>query len=287
MKALEFTRPGDQGHARFRSWLTAGAVGEPDPQVAAHAISCESCRNAIAAMDALQAINTARPDLPIVAPHPSPAPTRWAWARHVFPAAAVLVLAAAQVAGSGTVLAPGAVSGDSPPSIWHAVFGGAGDTPSTSASPSASAADGSDNPLAPGSGEPQAVPGGQVVPPWLFVPGATPVPLTPSSAPGSSPLPGSQPPGASSSPSSTSPPPPTATPPPPTPPPPTPPPPTPEPTPLPPPPTPEPTANQAPECSDGIDNDGDGLIDFGPFVPPLGNNDPGCLGPDDNSEELL
>jgi hypothetical protein len=31
-----------------------------------------------------------------------------------------------------------------------------------------------------------------------------------------------------------------------------------------------------PQCSDGIDNDGDGLIDLGP--------DPGCTSPSDNSE---
>jgi hypothetical protein len=47
-------------------------------------------------------------------------------------------------------------------------------------------------------------------------------------------------------------------------------------------PTPTPTpAPDPPECSDGIDNDGDSLIDFGldPLV-----NDPGCVSPDDDSE---
>lgn len=42
--------------------------------------------------------------------------------------------------------------------------------------------------------------------------------------------------------------------------------------------TPPPTP--APQCSDGIDNDGDGLTDFGG----LPSNDPGCLSPGDNSE---
>jgi hypothetical protein len=35
-----------------------------------------------------------------------------------------------------------------------------------------------------------------------------------------------------------------------------------------------------PQCSDGIDNDGDGLIDFGPAA----TNDPGCTSASDNSE---
>jgi hypothetical protein len=41
-----------------------------------------------------------------------------------------------------------------------------------------------------------------------------------------------------------------------------------------------PPPTPAPQCSDGIDNDGDGLTDFGP----LPSNDPGCLSPGDNTE---
>jgi hypothetical protein len=41
-----------------------------------------------------------------------------------------------------------------------------------------------------------------------------------------------------------------------------------------------PTPTPAPQCSDGRDNDGDGLTDFGP----LPSNDPGCLSPGDNTE---
>jgi hypothetical protein len=44
-------------------------------------------------------------------------------------------------------------------------------------------------------------------------------------------------------------------------------------------PTPDPTASPAPECSNGIDDDGDTLIDFG-----IGG-DPGCTSLDDPSEE--
>jgi hypothetical protein len=40
------------------------------------------------------------------------------------------------------------------------------------------------------------------------------------------------------------------------------------------------TPPASPECSDGIDNDGDGLIDFGP----LATNDPQCLNASDSSE---
>jgi hypothetical protein len=36
-----------------------------------------------------------------------------------------------------------------------------------------------------------------------------------------------------------------------------------------------------PQCNDGIDNDGDGLIDFNPAP---GQGDPGCSSPMDNSE---
>ena len=37
--------------------------------------------------------------------------------------------------------------------------------------------------------------------------------------------------------------------------------------------------SQSPQCSDGIDNDGDGLVDF--------PDDPGCIGPNDDSEDSL
>lgn len=61
--------------------------------------------------------------------------------------------------------------------------------------------------------------------------------------------------------------------------------PTPPPTPAPtPPPTQEPTPAPTAECSDGIDNDGDGLIDYGLDVLV---NDPGCLSPLGDSESLL
>jgi hypothetical protein len=50
-------------------------------------------------------------------------------------------------------------------------------------------------------------------------------------------------------------------------------------------PTAAPTPNQLPQCSDGIDNDGDGLIDWG--INPLVNETIDCLGPDDNSEALI
>jgi hypothetical protein len=285
-------RLGDPVHAAFQSWLATGADGDPEPATALHAVACESCRNAVAAVDSLQVMDTARADLPALAPPQVVPPPRWRWAMHVFPAAAVLVLALAQIAGSGTVMAPGTVAGNGAPAFWPDFFGGAGGIPSLFGSPSPSdgVASESDGPsptdeqqVAPGQGFPPGVP----VPPTLGPPlptpppGVTPPPGTPS---------GSSAPSASTAPTppATQPPtPPPPTPPPPTPPPPTPPPPTPEP-PTPPPPTPEPTPPpppQAPECSDGIDNDGDGLIDWG--LDPLVNETIDCLGPDDNSEALL
>lgn len=59
--------------------------------------------------------------------------------------------------------------------------------------------------------------------------------------------------------------------------------PTPNPTPVPTP-APEPTPVPTPQCSDGIDNDGDGLVDYGLE---LLVNDPGCLSPDDDDESTL
>jgi len=268
-------RLGDPVHTAFQSWLATGANGDPEPAAALHAVACESCRNAVAAVDSLQAMDTARADLPALAP-PQPAPaSRWRWAMHVFPAAAVLVLALAQIAGSGTVMAPGTVAGNGAPDFGQIPFGGAGGVPTLFGSPSPSASSGTES-AAPSPSDEQQVQPGQGFPPGVPVPLPTFGPPLPTPPPGVTPPPGTPPgssaPSASSGPNPTPPPPtpppptpPPPTPPPPTPPPPTPPPPTPEP-PTPPPPTPEPTL--AANCSDGIDNDGDLLIDL---------LDPGCL----------
>src|SRR4029079_11854117 len=119
-----------------------GAAGDLDPGLAAHAVGCESCRNAVAAVDALARMDPARTDLPAVSAPVPPAAARWPLVRHVFPAAAVLVLALAHVAGSGTVLAPGAVAGGGPLDIWPFSFG-ASSSASGSVSPSSSAGDAS------------------------------------------------------------------------------------------------------------------------------------------------
>ena len=260
MSVSGVVRWGDPVHAAFQSWLARGADGEPEPATALHAVACESCRNAIAAVDSLQAMDTARSDLPALSPPEPPTmfagaglcmssrrprSSSWPWPRSLAPGRS---WRRARVADNGT------------PDLWHIAFGGAGSLPSLFGSPSPSA---STESATPSPSDEQQVQPGQGFPPGFPV--ATSGPLIPSPAPGATPPPRTPPPGSSGTPSASgvpnpTPPPtvaPTPTPPPSTPPP------TPEPTPLP---TPVPTANA--NCFDGIDNDGDGLVD---------QLDPGCL----------
>jgi hypothetical protein len=242
--------------------MASGALGEAPRDAAVHASVCEGCLGLVAAHDALAAIDTGLAALP---------PTRLAQRRPPTP-----ILGAARVAAAtltvgvlGAALAFGASQliggGRQPaarapaPTAAGAVLGAQGAppesegtatprptptrTPRASVSPSPTAA------LTPSAGE---------APPALPPPPIGIVAALPSSTPTPSPT-GS----------------PTA-------------PPTPSPTP-PPTPTPSPTASPTatpsptpiPQCSDGVDNDGDGLTDYGldPLV-----NDPQCSSPADNDE---
>lgn len=239
-------------HEGFAVWLgrtgTAGAAEEPPRDLALHAAGCERCLRAASAIDSLQAIDVGAvklPELPswrgatVRGPAPVVQVARFAMA------GAVLVLVGATVAIGASWL--GAARGNDPAAVLDPSGGGllAGEpTDAPSATPDSTPVDGpslSDEPT------PSIA---ATDPPRLATPAPTRRPL-PTAAPTIAPTP-LPPPSATASP------PPTAIP--------TPPPaPTPTPSPAP---TPEPTPTPTPDdCADGIDNDGDRLIDA---------LDPGC-----------
>jgi hypothetical protein len=260
-------------------------------EIAGHFAACAECRNAVNALDSLRAIDPTLPDLPAPSARAEPEAPIWRWARYAVPLIVIFALAVLRP-NIGAVLAPHGdlfqpivdpeqgILGD-----WGSAFDpdpGTGATPTDEAgSQVPGASGGSPQPsLAPGIvPSAGATPGGVGDPsgaPFTTAPGASaPASLPPGVTPPPS-VQASQPGEPTSPPSSD----PTAPPPPPVTPEPTPPP-TPQPTPEPtPPPTPEPTPEPNPsgECVDGIDNDGDLLIDI---------LDPGCLLGLRNSESLL
>jgi hypothetical protein len=58
------SRPDRDPHARFENWLLGGAAGEPPRDLAVHASVCPACGGAIAAFDALAAIDPGSAMLP-------------------------------------------------------------------------------------------------------------------------------------------------------------------------------------------------------------------------------
>jgi hypothetical protein len=227
-------------HHRYGAWLRAGAAGDPPRDVALHAAHCPSCRRATAAMDHLLLIDTGRAPLPpsraVMAPRGAPVGLR------VFAgvAAGIVVVAAGAWAGMSAMTPEGigAGPGDETPDqeVLGGVIGGADATPTPVASdptvaPASEAASVSPSSSATGSA-PTAAP---QIPPPPTLPGIqSPAPtprLTASPRPTRSPSPV----------------------------------PTVAPTPVP---TPEPTPTPFGDCLDGIDNDGDLLIDAA---------DPGCI----------
>jgi DNA-directed RNA polymerase specialized sigma24 family protein len=275
-------------HRRLGEWLN-GSTADLPATAAAHAAECTSCTSAIIALDALRAVDTARPvSVPAAPERPVEAGPLWVLARYLAPPAVVVAVALMQVAAGESVLAPAprdllnplAAPPVAPQGIGGGPPGAATAEPTTEPDESSPV----DGPLSTDGPTPPEGTGGGIagIPPEgdpadpdaTFGPGpsdpATPPPGAPSSSPG-----GTTPPAlATPPPATTTPPPPSQDPPPPpptpdpTPPP--PPPPTPDPTPPPPPPpTPDPTPGGIlPECADGEDNDGDGLVDL---------LDPGCL----------
>ncbi len=279
-------------HDRFDAWLDEGGEIELPRDVALHAWGCQRCLRHAASIDALMSVDVgAVPPQPIdplpaagtVRVHPYGVGRTGAWAT------AIGILIIGGIISIGGMLGARGNFANNPgysPPFGEGVLGEAGGParsgePTTSPAPTPTVAGeqpGSESPDASATPRPTERPD---VPPTArttFAPGPVPTPgrtpfptatqgstasPNPTATPTRSPIP--PPPSPTPRPTST----PTATP-------------TPAPTPTP---TPEPTQTPVPECSDGIDNDDDGRIDFG-LNPDV--NDPGCLSPaDDNEDDLL
>jgi len=239
-------------HETFRSWLMAGARDALQRDVALHASACPDCLRAVAAFDALAGVDPgAAPEPPAWAPG-----TRLWTPRSILVARTVAGLAAATlIAAAGFVAAGGMLGREDPPLTGarqspqgEGVLGDQAGPPSSSATPSEGAtpsesASATALPTDSAGPIPQDVPpmGGGPPPISTLVPTPTPRPQTLEPTPAPTPRPTVR-----------------VTP-------------TPIPTPIPTPvPTPVPTLVPTPvpdDCEDGIDNDGDLLIDV---------LDPGC-----------
>jgi hypothetical protein len=255
----------DDLHARFGEWLLAGTAADPPRDVAVHASVCPGCGEAMAAFDALAAIDPGRATLPPSRIGATAArrsgPRGWRVAGAVAGVTLAVALTAVGLSQLATLGAPGAGAVDETPA--QGVLGGTGQP-----SPTGPAASGFEGGVTSGSPTPgSSFSAAPTLVPQPSGPAATQPPATASptatGTPGATlgPTPGSTPTPM-----------PTAVPTP-----------TPSPTPIPTPtpvPTPEPTPVPLAQCADGIDNDGDGLIDFGSDP----ENDPGCSSPEDDKE---
>ncbi len=252
-------------HDAFSRWLVAGHRDAVARDVGLHAAGCAGCAIASDAFDALERVDPAAAPEPALVHGPVPSRRRVAPAGWI--AAAATIVAAVAVGGFVAANLPAATSGTAqavetgsfaPIAVGTPGGGVLAGGPEHNGSPTATPIT-SDRPDASPSGSSgQAV----VVPPWHPEPTPSfrgnPVPTI---APGPSRTAAPSPtPVASVDPTPA---PPTSTPTP-----------TPEPTPTPTP-TPEPTPEPLPECSNGVDDDGDGLTDM---------DDPECLAPTDDSE---
>lgn len=265
-------------HGRLADWLAAANHGDPPRDVALHAAGCGECLAKAAAVDALAAIDPGRaPDPPLVGARPARPSPLAPLARAGAGFAAIALLGGAVLIGSAALFAdraPATGGGDTLATPAEGVLGAA-DGPeqapdpgspssSPSSSPSPEEAHGSPEPEE-STDEPDATTGPAAPAPVITVPGGAPPPTTPPTA---TPI-GTPTPGSTVAPTlePTPPPSPTQTP-------------TPTPTPTPAPATPTPALTPTPtptgdgstattaSCSDGIDDDGDLLVD---------ELDPGCL----------
>jgi hypothetical protein len=238
----------NEAHRRFHDWLASGAEGDPPRDLAVHASVCDGCRQSIAAFDRLAGINPGLASMPAE-------PTgrergALATAARLVVATAVLLSAAVLGVGVSQLIGvernSGTVARATPTPDQNVLGGTATAQPSQDATPSS--AEETLTPL--GTPNPTARPHPGPTPvPWH--PAPTPIPTavpTPSTSatgvPSATPLPTDTP------------------------------------TPIPtetPTPTPEPTAvPPLPQCSDGIDNDGDGFTDY--------PDDPKCTDALDDNE---
>ncbi len=258
-------------HEGFGAWLTDGARDHLPRDIAVHASVCPDCLRVAGAFDALACVDTgAAAELPLQSvPRRARRGAFPGVARAVAGIAAVVTIGAAGfVAANG--LAPRATAG--PPTggaekTPEGVLGGIFDpetpagSPSDGATPRSSETDDAEASPSTTTPAPTALAGSSPGPTF----GVLPTPPGPSfsGSPSSSPGPSFRP---SVGPSTTAAPTPPGTS---------------APTPIPtlaptPPPTPTPSPTPAPQCSNGTDDDGDALVDFG--------EDPGCESAFDNDE---
>lgn len=238
----------NEAHERFQAWLTAGAEGNPPRDVAVHASVCAVCSQSIAALDLLAVVDpglAAMPAVPTGAERGRAALAgRLLGATAFLFAAIMLGVGVSQLIGVSRTAGPIAQASRSPE---QSVLAGTA-TPEPTPEPTPSPSQETLSPLvtpAPTQRPPVATAVPYVPPP------PTPIPTAPPTASPSESLP---PPSASPS---ESPPPPSVS----------------------PSPSPSPSPSEpAAQCSDGIDNDGDGFTDF-----PL---DPQCTNALDNDELL-
>ena len=261
-------------HDRFDDWLAGGAEGDPPRDLAVHASGCDACLRSLAAVDSLQAIDigaAAMPPLGMVPAAGSESLTRTL--RYAVGAVAVVLLGTSVAIGASGLLNPTQLGSDDEEvqSPGEGVLAGVPSATPTSQPPrAASSPSASDKPTASPSptGQPPAAALATAAP-IQILPHTTPSPEPPGPDPTAEPAPTPAPtlaptatpivtpsPAPSVSPSIVVP--------------------TPTPT-----PTPSPDPTPAPACSNGVDDDGDTLIDFG-----IGG-DPGCTSPDDSSEDEL
>lgn len=263
----------DDLHDRFDDWLVAGAEGEPPRDLAVHASGCDACLRSLAAVDSLQAIDIGEASLPPLGMAATDRESTIRTLRYAVGAVAVVLLGGSVAIGAFGLLRPAQLgSPQETPSpgagVLSGVPPGAAASQPDSEQPEASASDSGKPKQSPSEGPavavttpaPQVLPHITPTPPPFGTPRPTAAPTrtpAPTAAPTATPI-VTPPPTPSASPSIVVP--------------------TPTPT-LEPTPTATPTP---PQCSDGVDNDGDTLIDFAPI-----GGDPGCTSPDDDSEEEL
>jgi len=246
----------NEAHRRFREWLTGGAEGDPPRDVAVHASVCAECSSWIAALDLLSAVDTGKasmPAEPVGREHSRlVVGVRLAGATAVLFSAAILGVGVSQLIG---VSHPNGPVAQASPTPDQNVLG---ETATPQPSPPSAAPTPQDTLTPLGTPFPTPPLGATPAPTpyWTyFPPYPTPYPTpfaTPFATPTGQPTPV-----------------PTAVP-------------TPVPTAVPTPvptlePTPVPTPVPA-ACADGLDNDGDTLIDMA---------DPECTDPSDNDEAVL
>jgi hypothetical protein len=235
----------NEAHERFQAWLTAGAEGDPPRDVAVHASVCPVCSQSIAALDLLAAVDPGLAAMPAV---PTGAERgRAVLAGRLLGATAVLFAAAMLGVGVSQLIGVSRTGGpiaQASRSPEQSVLAGTA-TPEPTPEPTPSPSEETLSPLvtpAPTQRPTVATPRPYVPPPPTPIPTAI---STPVPLPSATPLPTG-----SATPLPTD--------------------------------TPVPTATPLPQCSDGIDNDGDLLIDFDGLPP-----DPGCTDAFDNNEADL